>query len=386
MKEVGAKFLKHSTLSLTTIGSELISSAEDLTPSPSFSPVLPKPEDSISHFSLNSSSVYIFSQRAAGLNLYKILNYIKPSVLCLQLRPDDVLPSNSSETLPAASLVPSVKLYLDLCASLREQGFLLSRSAAAVSGNQSLHRDRLTDVVSTLSAIWALQNGLASVTLADMPRTLLYRRLSRSLTLMQAQSILAHVSQVIGAQPDTLRPEEPQLPIIVAYKLYPHVFDIHSVRNINRVVVEASKKKNTVLVVAARETGQRVEKILGKEEKEEEKKGMHYQSIIQRESSEMVVEKIALFDVMFHGMGLVEFIAGHPALSRANGFIEEVVESERAESGFTMALKEVRERKEYLLMLYLSMLKRYSTWGAQKVADGEDKLKAEFIKGSIREF
>jgi len=90
MKEIGPKFAKYGEMSLIRLAKGITSSAEDMAPTIAKKKDVLVDSDKISLLTVGNAKAYIYSQKSAGLNLYKILNYVKPEMIYLQLRPDDV--------------------------------------------------------------------------------------------------------------------------------------------------------------------------------------------------------------------------------------------------------------------------------------------------------
>jgi hypothetical protein len=224
MKEIGKKFAKFGDKSLTELTKSITGTAEDLSPKLAVSKDFLVDEDKISLLTLNNSKVYIYSQKSAGVNLYKILNYIKPEKIYLQLRPDDIHFERPKLENAPQDLIPSISIYSETLSLLKTSGFLISESQnKLVTGKLNNHYDRLSMKTSVISAVWALQHNFKTLTLADIPRSTLYRALTSSVTLMQLQSMYSHIMTLIGAKPDSISIDEPNHPIILGYKLYPSI-------------------------------------------------------------------------------------------------------------------------------------------------------------------
>jgi hypothetical protein len=387
MTEIGKKFEKFRNLPLSKLTKDIKSLAEDLQPISNL--LQPSSEsDSISLKHLKNLKIYILSQKSTGMNLYRMLNYTKPSKIFLQMRPDDVLPSNPSEEVGPEEVVSSSLFFKDTEEALRKSGFFISDSKIKVPGNDSLWRDRFSERTSLFASIWAIQHDLDHLELCDVPRKVLYRTISNTLTLMQLQSMFSHVCKTIGAKPDAFDEEDVKVPLTVSYKLSPEVWEKPSIHYIAWKLIKASNSKNpqTIFCVTNRETGTKLEEILDLELSPFNKNPpLRHSSIVRKESSEMVTEKIALLDVFSYGFGIPSVISTHPAVKRVVSFIAEMVEEERADGLFRMAHKDLVLRKEKLLALYLSRLKMYSTAGSKKIEEGKAQLKVEILKSVIKD-
>lgn len=384
MKEIGPKFAKIGSIALTTLTKELTKTAHDLTSLP-FEQEAPKDADHISLYTLNNTKVYIFSQKAAGINLYNILNYIKPERILLQMRPDDVdYLEPKIESCPT-KVIPALKLYSDYLTALRKSGFMISKGKENVTGNGKFIHDRFSPQVAVISSIWAMQHNLNNIILADISRKNLYRTVSNSTTLMQLQSIYSHINKLIGIQPNSYSEEQAHVPLSLAYSHYPHIWDLHTVKHLSHMVKVYSENTQRIICIASRETGRRLEQALALNPPPVDyNQSLFHTSIIQKEPGELVAEKIALMDCFSYGQDLVEKIENHFAFKRAFEFIKEIVEEERVDGGCVMAYNEVLKRRDYLARLYLARLKRYATIARTKIEEGESNLKVEILKDAAR--
>ena len=386
MKEIGPKFAKIGDKSLTALVRELTITSEDLSPAVKSPQINIKDSDKISLLTLNNTKVYLYSQKLAGFNLYRILNYIKPEQIYMQIRPDDINPLNSTTLVSPQHLIPSLSSYTESLSYLKKSGFLITNTKdSSITGNINIHQDRLSSKACVISAIWAMQHNLPSLYLADIPRKLLYRMLTNSTTLMQLQSIYSHINRLIGSQPDSISIDEPDFPITLGYKLYPHIWDIHSVKYLAKEIIQGTSTYKKILCIASRETGQRLEELLtvGFPPVNYDI-SLYHTSIIRKDCTEIVVEKLSLIDAICFGIDLIDIIARHSALARAENFIQELVEAERVEGKCTMAMRDIENRRDFLQKLYLSKLKFYSTYGKGKLNDGKEKLQTEFLKQILK--
>ncbi|OMJ93304.1 hypothetical protein SteCoe_3770 [Stentor coeruleus] len=384
MKEIGPKFAKIGSIALTTLTKELTKTAYDLTSIP-FEQEAPKDADHISLYTLNNTKVYIFSQKAAGINLYNILNYIKPERILLQMRPDDVDHLNPKVESCPTKVIPALNMYSDYLTALRKSGFLISKGKEVITGNGNFVHDRFSPQVAVISAIWAMQHNLNNIILADITRKDLYRSISNSTTLMQLQSIYSHINKLIGIQPDCYSEEQAHVPLSLAYTHYPHIWDLHTVKHIAHMTKIYSENTQRIICIANRETGKRLEQALALNPPPVNyNQSLFHTSIIQKEQGESVVEKIALIDCFSYGQNLIEKINNHFAFKRVFEFIKEIVEEERVSGGHVMSHDEVLKRRDFLARLYLARLKRYETVARMKIEEGENKFKAEILKDAAR--
>lgn len=386
MKEIGSKFQKLGRVALTTVTSDIMTASKDSLPELETKSLL-APTDDIILLTLNNCKLYIYSQKSAGIHLYRMLNYTKPSSILLQLRPDDINPPNPSLEVGPEEVIPSVINYNECLKSLKESGFFIGPTSIRVENRLNHWRDQFSERTSIFSSIWAMQHGLESLHLADIPRSLLYRYLTHNLTLMQLQSMFTIACKTIGAKPDTFDVEDVKVPLTVAYKLYPDVWEKPSVHYFAKNLIKASldNKNKKVFCIAQRGIGKKVESLIQNEGKIiNTDVDLFHTSIVRKDSSEMVIEKIALLDNFSYGLNIWQKIANHHASKRANEFIKEVLNNERAESNFTISQKHYLERMDLLLKLYLSKLRMYSNLGTLKIEEGRKDLRAEMLKSVIK--
>ena len=326
------------------------------------------------------------------MELYRMLNYVKPDKIYLQLRSDDVNHRDPSFKVGPEEVIMSPVHYKDSESALKKSGLMISEKPIKVFGNKDLWRDRFGERAALFASIWAIQHDLDHIVLADIPRAALYRHLSHSLTLMQLQSMFSTVCKTIGAKPDSFEVEDVQVPMTLAYRLYPEIWDKASVHHLAWVLLNDSKKKlktkagQVLFCVASRETGSRLEQALTEDLPEfTNDHSLFHSSIVRKESPEMVSEKLALLDVFSYGFNIVDKIAHHHASKRTLDFINEIVRIERQESNFRMAQRDFDMKTDKLMKLYLSKLKMYSTMGNQRVEEGKNDLKAEILKSVLKD-
>lgn len=391
MKEIGQKFQKYGKLPLTQLTHQIKSLITDAPPTDLLLPQSSAKDEVFCKY-LNNSTIYIFSQKSAGMELYRMLNYVKPDKIYLQLRSDDVNHKHPSFKVGPEEVIMSPVHYKDSESALKKSGLMISEKPIKVFGNKDLWRDRFGERAALFASIWAIQHDLDHLVLADIPRVALYRHLSHSLTLMQLQSMFSTICKTIGAKPDSFEVEDVQVPMTLAYRMYPEIWDKASVHHLAWVLLNDSKRKiknkaeQVFFCVASRETGNRLEQVLTENLPEfKNDSSLFHSSIVRKESPEMVSEKLALLDVFSYGLNIIDKIAHHHASKRALEFIQEIVNIERQESNFRMAQREFDLRTDKLMKLYLSKMKMYSTMGNQKVEEGKNELKAEILKSVLKE-
>lgn len=189
----------------------------------------------------NNIELYIIGtmyERIDSINLYKLLNYVKPDLIILQMRPDRILTNidnyydkDSSTFLnklirDSNEIQPSLELKEKTRRSLMNKGFLVSSDKAmsqeitsnykAITSNQC---ERLSDEALSTISIWGEQKD-TKILLADLPEGLLIEKLSNSLSLIQIQQIFEETFTQFPNNPDW----EPRTSLGTAINLYPDLF------------------------------------------------------------------------------------------------------------------------------------------------------------------
>jgi len=183
----------------------------------------------------------------------------------------------------------------------------------------------------------------------------------------------------LGSDPDLIPRGEHEYPIKVAYGLFPHIWAEISNNYMAKLIQDYSKTHKRIFCVLGKGHSELLE-LCEKEIKEEGKIELRHKNLARDDISEMVVEKLALIDTFYFGDSLLKNALKHPSLIRAEAFVDELVKEDRAAGKFTMSVEQIMKRKDYLLKLYLSMLKKYSDHGNMKMQEGKKELRAEFLK------
>jgi len=209
-------------------------------------------------------------ERVDVLNIYKMLNYIKPDMIMLQMRPDRILSKidkyyHRGDKELVKKLIrdpwevqPSLKAKKNIKNLLLKNGFAIS-SNKLMNENviqeqeqyelQPLHSERLTEQAISMIALWGEQKDI-QIMISDMPELILIEKLANSLTLLQIRNIFDEVFREFPLNPDW----EPRTTIGTAINLFPEIFVHHSdaflAHSIN-TYAEMNGKENKKLVIFA---------------------------------------------------------------------------------------------------------------------------------------
>lgn len=352
----------------------------------------------IRNIQLNSCKVTLLSQYGAGLNLYQMLNLVRPACVLLQVRSDDIFSKNFqiSQSFPdflrnvrrsSVDLMPSATHYYNTSLALKRRRILVSsglNKPEKVRLAPYTLVDRVHDYSVAYAARWGLHRQFGHFFACDLPREAFVREITGSMTLIQLQNIFTATCQMIIENPDIVLKHEPRSPLTVAYKLYPDLFLAPSDRFLAFILTQLADKYQKVFCVLGNgqceslplfaehvESGLKYEEMMRPE--------WRYTGFLSSETEETAIEKRALVDVMTFGLDLVSSIASHKAFKRTESFIAEAIsDANRAES-FTLTAKERSDRSRMLTLLYLSCLQKYKTVGLHCFQKGRERLKAEFM-------
>jgi hypothetical protein len=189
----------------------------------------------------NNIELYIIGtvyERINSINLYKLLNYVKPDLIVLQMRPDRLLtnidnyynkdPSmlikklirDSSEIQPSSELKDKTKRIL------LNKGFLVSSEKTMSQEITSSYKtivssqcERLSNEALSTISIWGEQKD-TKILLADLPEGILIEKLANTLSLIQIQLIFEETFTQFPNNPDW----EPRTSLGTAINLYPDLF------------------------------------------------------------------------------------------------------------------------------------------------------------------
>jgi len=183
-------------------------------------------------------------ERIDVLNIYKMLNYIKPDMVMLQMRPDRMLTKidkyyNKGNTELVQRLIRDPWEIQPSLIAKKKMKNLLVKNGYAISSSKLMkeeivkeqemyelnpnHSERLTEDAISMISLWAEQKD-TKIMIADMPELLLLEKLANTLTLLQIRNIFQEVFREFPLNPDW----EPRTTLGTAINLFPEIFVNHS--------------------------------------------------------------------------------------------------------------------------------------------------------------
>lgn len=346
----------------------------------------------------NGSKIYILSQYSSHLNIYKMLNYVKPSALLLQVRPDDIFYKNFNITTSVpdyltnrisykpADVIPSYSDYEIITKLAKKSGALWQNGTMQKNTYKPYKLVGRIDAKSVAySSAWAIHHCLSSVVLGDIPKILLYKYISKHYSLMQLQKIFSGIFRSIGQEPDLIDKEEPDVPIMGGYRLYPDVFVKPSDIYLSCVINELLQNHDKIFCVVGKGQAESLYSLLETETPEVNLETMLNQkmrnfSIVRIDSSDMIVDKIAILDTLFHGLDLHSNIKDSKPLLRLRKIIDQLVNEEIEVSENTLGQQDIHMRKQMLERLYSDLLLKYSQAAQIELQEGKKLLRVKFLK------
>ena len=163
---------------------------------------------------LDNSTVTIINSDYSTLNpitLYRLLNFVKPDLILLNISPDSILPNFAElyeedpeqiKFIQGAKIQPNSVAFENSAAILRKSGYLLNQNR--ISYKQETNRlayDQLPPITKSLVSIWSDQRGV-SLLPAEIPFYVFIKYLSNTLSLIQIQQIFEHVFLNLPQNPD----------------------------------------------------------------------------------------------------------------------------------------------------------------------------------------
>jgi hypothetical protein len=224
----------------------------------------------LSHKNLELFVIGTMYDRISPANLYKVLNYVKPDLVLLQMRPDRMLsgiekyykkdPEILLEKLTRNSyeIQPSYEIKEKMRKMLLDKGFMINskksvddelyKNFKSIESNQS---ERLSNEALSLISLWGEQKD-SKVVLSDMPESIMIERLANSLSLMQIRQMFEEIFTQFPNNPDW----EPRTPLGTAINLYPDLFvnptDAYLAQSIDNLAkIENEKNPNKITKAVA---------------------------------------------------------------------------------------------------------------------------------------
>lgn len=224
----------------------------------------------LTHKNLEIYVIGTMYDRITPTNLYKVLNFAKPDLVLLQIRPDRMLsgiekyynkdPKILLEKLTRNSyeIQPSYEIKENMRRMLLDKGFMINskksvdehlyKNFKSIESNQS---ERLTNEALSVISLWSEQKE-SKVVLSDIPESIMIEKLTNTLSLMQIRQIFEEVFTEFPNNPDW----EPRTPLGTAINLFPDIFvnpsDAYLAQSIDNLAkIENEKKENKITKVVA---------------------------------------------------------------------------------------------------------------------------------------
>lgn len=351
-------------------------------------------EPMLDYLKVGNAEVFIVSSSNIGVNLYKILEEIKPQSLVLQAKADEIFYKNFKVLTPFERLLnlnmkyspqdvmPSYTHY----AAAKEHLTNLGYKGFVQTMNPTDHKpyktsSRLSLEALTYACTWGLHTGLEEIVLGGMPLVLQYAMMSRQFCLVQLVQLMGGVCASLGKHPDLIARTEPELPLIAASKLYSDVFLTADDDFTAQSVHSLSTSSNSIVVLTG--TGQHygLRHFLEQPPREPDLSlSTRMKSIVRTDITEVVIDKIAFLDAVFNGPTIIYKVLESPCNYRALELIRQLVEEDVIKSQVEWS-SDMRARTiDMHHKLYLSMLMKHCTFLKKELKRGKDQLHADFLK------
>mmetsp|Transcript_26782 Transcript_26782/g.48267 ORF Transcript_26782/g.48267 Transcript_26782/m.48267 type:complete len:405 (+) Transcript_26782:305-1519(+) len=351
-------------------------------------------EPMLDYLRVGKSEVFIVSSSEIGVNLYKILEEIKPQRIVLQVRADEVFYKNFQVLQPFERLVdlnlsfspeqvmPSYAHYVAARDHMASLGMRKSRNTLEPNNFKAYRiSTRLSLESITYASMWGLHEGINSIVLGAAPLALQYPHLTSQLSLVQLVQLASSVCTRLGQYPDLISRNEPEVPLTAASKLFSDIFLGFDDEFTARVVSYLADEANPIVVLAG--TGQHygIRHYLEQPTRDFPiDQNPRLKSIIRTDKTEVVIDKIAFLDVFFNGPLAFVNVLNSPWNYRALELIRSLVdEDEKAgKVNYSVGLK--MQTLDMYHKLYLSLLRKHSTFIENELKKGKEQLHADFLK------
>ncbi|CAD8061843.1 unnamed protein product [Paramecium primaurelia] len=310
-------------------------------------------------------------------NLYKLLLFSRPSLIMLQMKPDQILKGFDYKFKSSKDYINQIIRNPDeiMPAGYHEKiaEALQHDKLEFLEYEPYINKERIDyDKIATISYFAKKFN--AKIMLADIPALIFRETLCNQLTLPQLQQYFQIACMATPQNPDII----PNTPMNVAYQILPHIF------------LKRSDEFMTTLIeyLAAKKSYKRVFGILGNMQSDaivnllDNKSASHLRyeleipkikkTLFKDLTCEDLIERHAILDVMYYGD------------------IEEEIDPEQQDYYFpeTMAIIDKyadpqfidKTRPAQMRYLHLEMLKKYSIFQQKYYKMGKSKLKEEYME------
>ena len=327
-------------------------------------------------------------------NVYQILNYSKPDVVLLQIKPDQLLDNfkillkkeknqkfSSSKYFSQClrrpeEIMPSNEYRQKIAKTLENNKIYLEYNKEAFSEKNYKEYeilDRLSmDTIATACLYCEIHK--IPMVLCDVPELVFRQNFVNSKTLMQIQNIFTKCCRELSLYPDY----RPQSPMNMGYHLFPELFLEKSDKYISTVIEYLLSPKVGF-------KGKKILGLLGYGQSDSvavylnNRNVSHFDveltspepqgNIIRDITGEEVLEKHAIMDVMQYGENILDYM-DQARFDTSLKIIEKYADPMKINSE---KIKEFR-------VLHYELLKKYQHFCSQEMEEGRVLLKREFLK------
>ena len=326
-------------------------------------------------------------------NIFQILNYSKPDLVLLQIKPDQIMNNFKillkkeenqkfssakyfSQCLRSADeIMPNNEYRQKVAKHLEENKIYISKNNSTIEEKKYKPykvMDRLSmDAIAT--ACFYCEMHKIPLVLCDVPELVFRQHFTNTKTLMQMQNIFTRCCRDLSYYPDY----QPQSPLNMGYHIYPELFLEKSDKYIATVIEYLLRPKGF--------KGKHILGLLGYVQSDSvpaylnNRKTSHFDeelnspepegNFMRDITGEEVLEKHAIMDVMHYGMGVLD------------GFDDiEFNTSSKIIEKYADPFKTNSERVKEFRVLHYEFLKKYQHFCRVEYEDGKDLLKREFLR------
>lgn len=353
------------------------------------------PNGRVNIFEYNSSKITLVGAQYEFLpikNIFHLLNYSKPDVVLLQVKPDQILKNfklllKSEKTQQFSNskyfsqcirkpeeIMPSVQHCKRVMSHLEKNRIYVSKHPKTFENLYKSYeiQDRLSmDAIAT--ACYYCEVNSIPLILCDVPELAFRQDFLNSKTLMQVQNIFTRCSRELALYPDL----QPQTPLNAGYYVYPELFleksDKYIATLINYILKPKGFKGKNIFALLGYLQSDSVASYLNSRTPSnfdlELTSPEPVNNFIREVTSEEVLEKHAIFDVMQQGIFVLQ-------------------EFENLEFPMTYKIIEkyadpfkVNDKKhQEFRILHYEFLKKYQHFCQKEFEEGKQILKREFLK------
>ncbi|KRX06902.1 hypothetical protein PPERSA_11547 [Pseudocohnilembus persalinus] len=333
-------------------------------------------------------------------NIYKILRHSKPDVICLQVRPDQILNNfvvniknpetgyfsssryfkqiqkDGFEIMPSSQHRKRIlqdlqknNIFVSQIQNKDEQHYQNYQQQIKKQYKPYQHKERLSlDTIATAS-FYAERNNIPLI-LMDLPEIVFRQEIANQNTVMQLQQLFTKCARLIAREPDL----KPHTPLSMAFQLYPQIFLEKSDQYMATVLqaLHAKKFKNITCFLGNTQSDSLAEILSHRKTHhlaDELAPAKVKHSLVRDITAEEIVEKHSILDVLMHGKDIVqdfenlEFQTTYEMIQRyGNPDHTDVT------------------RLNKLRLLHYKLIQKYAKFAQQEYQIGQSLLKKEFLK------